>query len=293
MPSSTPSPLPSRRTGGGAPPPSARGRRAFGIADDTTGVLVSLPVERVVPNPGQPRKHFDQAALKALAESIKQRGVLQPLVVRPAGDGLHEIVAGERRWRAAQIAGLARVPCVVRSRDDASTLQDALIENMVREDLTPIEEARCLRTLIDDLGVTHAALAAQLDGRSRSDITNTMRLLDLPGDVVDLIDAGELTKGHGKVLLGAGTETRQRELAARAVAEALSVRALERLVSPRRTKRAAGAAGSPDADVERVDERLRSAVSGASVSRRGDRLVVRLPGQRVDLIDALIKAAHS
>lgn len=254
-------------------------------------MLVSLPVERVVPNPAQPRKRFDPAALNALAASIKQRGVLQPLVVRPVDDGLHQIVAGERRWRAAQIAGLNGVPCVVRSRDDTATLEDALIENMVREDLTPIEEARCLRLLIDDLGVTHAALAAQLDGRSRSDITNTMRLLDLPDNVVDLIDAGKLTKGHGKVLLGAASEQRQRELAARAAAESLSVRALEQLTSPRRTKRAAEAADSPDADVERVDKRLRSAVLGASVSRRGDTLVVRLPGRRIDLIEALIDAA--
>jgi len=244
-----------------------------------------------VPNPAQPRKHFDPAALDALSASIKQRGVLQPLVVRPMEGGLHQIVAGERRWRAAQIAGLERVPCVVRPRDDAATLQDALIENMVREDLTPIEEARCLRLLIEDLGVTHAVLASQLDGRSRSDITNTMRLLDLPEDVVDLIDAGTLTKGHGKVLLSAATMQRQRQLAQRAAAEGLSVRALERLISPAREKRDTAVTDAPDSDTEELNERLKSAVPGASVAQRRDTLVLRLPRQRVDLVDALIDAA--
>ena len=161
-----------------------------------------LPLDAITPNRDQPRKRFDAAALERLADSIRERGVLQPVLVRPLDGERFELIAGERRWRAAQLAGLTAIPAYVRAdTDDAAALELALIENAAREDLTPVEEARTLSTLIDDLGLTQAALAKRI-GRSRSDLANTLRLLDLPDDVLDLIADGRLSKGHGKSLLG-------------------------------------------------------------------------------------------
>ena len=159
--------------------------------------LRDIPLEQIRPNPEQPRKRFDDAALLALADSIRERGVLQPVIVKPAEDG-YELVAGERRWRAAQLAGEPTIPALVHVMvDQAGSLELALIENLVREDLSAIEQARALVTLLEDLGITGSVLAKRL-GRSRVDIGNTIRLLDLPDKVIELIDAGELSKGHGK-----------------------------------------------------------------------------------------------
>ena len=197
--------------------------------------LRMLAVAAIEANGEQPRKRFEPAGLDRLADSLRERGVLQPVLVRPLGDERFELIAGERRWRAAQLAALAEIPAYVRAdTDDATALELALIENAAREDLTPVEEARTLGVLIHDLGVTQAALSKRI-GRSRSDVANTLRLLDLPDEILDLLADGRLSKGHGKVLLSV-TDPRSRcALAARAVADGWSVRQLERAAASRRT----------------------------------------------------------
>jgi ParB family chromosome partitioning protein len=191
-------------------------------ADD----LRRLPVDLVVPNPHQPRRDFDEAALEALAGSLRDRGVLQPVLVRPLPGGNYELVAGERRWRAAQIAGLKTIPAIVRERDDADALQAALIENMAREDLNPVEEARACAALVEELGLTRETVGLRV-GRSRVAVSNLLRLLDLPDDALHLLERGELSAGHGRALLLAEDHADRRRLARAAAGEGWSVRTLE------------------------------------------------------------------
>jgi ParB family transcriptional regulator, chromosome partitioning protein len=188
--------------------------------------LRELAVELVGPNPGQPRKRFDEEALQALAESIKDRGVLQPVLVRPRPGGTYELVAGERRWRAAQLAGLDTLPALVQQRDDAQSLEAALIENMAREDLNPIEAARAVAGLVEELGLTREEVGRRV-GRSRVAISNLLRLLDLPDEALALVEDGSLTEGHGRALLLADDHADRRRLARRAVEGGWSVRVLE------------------------------------------------------------------
>jgi ParB family transcriptional regulator, chromosome partitioning protein len=189
--------------------------------------LRELPVTQIHPNPDQPRKRFDEDALAALADSIRERGVLQPIIVRPDPAGGYQLVAGERRWRAAQLAGEPTIPALIDDHlDEPGSLELALIENVVREDLTPIEEARTIAVLLEDLRVTATVLSKRL-GRSRTDIAHTVRLLDLPDEAIHLIDTGALTKGHGKALLTEPDHHRRRALASHAATAGLSVRALE------------------------------------------------------------------
>ncbi|HYH54647.1 MAG TPA: ParB/RepB/Spo0J family partition protein, partial [Solirubrobacterales bacterium] len=164
------------------------------------GELRELPVGLIKPNPGQPRTKFDPEALAALAASIESSGIVQPLLVRPLPDGSYELVAGERRWRAAQQAGLEKVPAVVREQAEAERLQAALIENMVREDLNPVEEAKACAALVEDLGLTREELARRV-GRSRPAVSNLIRLLELPDPALGLLERGELTEGHGRAIL--------------------------------------------------------------------------------------------
>jgi ParB family transcriptional regulator, chromosome partitioning protein len=189
--------------------------------------LRDVPLDHIRPNPNQPRRRFDEDSLLALADSIRERGVLQPIILRPREPDGHELIAGERRWRAARIAGLASIPALVDNAvDDAVALEVALIENIARADLTVIEEARTIGSLLDDLGVSRADLARRL-GRSRSDLAHTIRLLELPDQTIDLIDCGLLTKGHGKALLAEPDHSRRRRLAHRAADGGWSVRKLE------------------------------------------------------------------
>jgi ParB family transcriptional regulator, chromosome partitioning protein len=189
--------------------------------------LRELAVAEIHPNPDQPRKRFDEASLRSLASSIRERGVLQPVIVRPRAAGGYELVAGERRWRAAQLAGRSGVPALIDDVvDGAGSLEAALIENVAREDLTPIEEARTIALLLDDLNLTAGRLATRL-GRSRADLAHTIRLLDLPDEAIDLINTGALTKGHGKALLSEPDHHRRRVLAKRAADGAWSIRTLE------------------------------------------------------------------
>ena len=196
-------------------------------AGETSGLL-EVPVNAVSPNPKQPRTHFDDEAIASLAVSIREVGILQPIVVRKAGAG-YELIAGERRLRAAKLAGLATIPVVVRDTDDADTLREALIENIHREDLGPIELAEAFRQLLEELGLKQEELADRV-GVSRSHIANTIRLLQLPIDVQQLLTDGKLQAGHARALLTLGDAEAQNTLALRTVAEDLTVRDVEDLV---------------------------------------------------------------
>ncbi len=187
--------------------------------------LRQIPPELITPNPHQPRRVFDDEALAALADSIRQRGVLQPVLVRPLLGGRFELVAGERRWRAARLADLELIPAVVRPHDDAASLEVALIENMAREDLNPVDAARACAALVDELGLTREEVGLRV-GRSRVAVSNLIRVLELPDEVLERLERGELSEGHGRALLLAD-HVRRRELARAAAAGGWSVRELE------------------------------------------------------------------
>jgi ParB family chromosome partitioning protein len=188
-----------------------------------------LPLDRITPNPRQPREHFDPDALAELVTSIKEVGLLQPVVVREVGDDRYELIMGERRFRASREAGLKAIPAIVRDTPDDALLRDALLENLHRQQLNPLEEAAAYQQLLDDFGTTHEELAAKI-GRSRSQVTNTIRLLNLPPTVQKRVAAGVLTAGHARALLGLAEAEAQERLATRIVAEGLSVRAVEEAV---------------------------------------------------------------
>ncbi|MEY3335298.1 MAG: hypothetical protein RLZZ212_203 [Actinomycetota bacterium] len=191
--------------------------------------LAYLELSRIIPNPQQPRKVFEPEALAELIHSIKEFGVLQPIVVRPRQDDF-ELIMGERRFRAAKEAGLTAIPAVIRDTTDENMLRDALLENLHRADLNPLEEASAYKQLLEDFGITQEQLADRL-GRSRPQITNTLRLLRLPMDVQQKLVAGVLTAGHARALLGADSEELMSELAGRVIREGLSVRGLEELIA--------------------------------------------------------------
>ncbi len=195
--------------------------------DDSLLRMTDVPLSEIDVNADQPRRAFDDESLRQLAESVAQVGVLQPLLVVARG-GRYRIVAGERRYRAARLAGLAAVPCIVRDFDEAGEMEAALIENMQREDLNPIDEALGVRALMDACGYTQEQAASRL-GRSRPAVANLLRLLLLPDSVRELVSMGKLSAGHARALAGLQSEERQIVLARRAVSEGLSVRALERL----------------------------------------------------------------
>lgn len=194
--------------------------------------LEDIPVGSIVPNPNQPRVHFDEESLSELAASIREIGVLQPVLVRATGDQQYELIAGERRWRAARRAGLAVIPAVVRTTDDVGSVEQALIENLHRQDLTPLEEAAAYQQLIEDFSLTHEQVAARV-GKSRSAVTNTLRLMSLPAAIQALLADGRLTAGHARAILGTPDRAYQEQLARRAVAEGWSVRMLEDAVKDR------------------------------------------------------------
>jgi len=212
-------------------PGMGRGLAAIlSISSEETGTraedLRELPVERIAPNPRQPRRRFDEEALRGLAVSVGDRGVLQPVLVRPSEDGTYELVAGERRLRAARMAGLETIPALVQARADAETLELALIENMAREDLSPVEAARACAALVEELGLTREEVGRRV-GRSRVAVSNLVRLLDLPEEALELLDQGALSEGHGRALLLAEDHAARRKLARKAATEAWSVRTLE------------------------------------------------------------------
>ncbi len=193
---------------------------------DSGDELRNVPVDLVAPNPRQPRRRFEEEALRGLAASIRERGVLQPVLVRPVAGGTYELIAGERRWRAARLAGLDEVPALVRARGDSEALEVALVENMAREDLNPVEEARACAALVEELGLTREEVGRRV-GRSRVAVSNLIRLLDLPEEVLALLERGELAEGHGRALLLAADHADRRRLARAAVDEGWSVRTVE------------------------------------------------------------------
>jgi ParB family chromosome partitioning protein len=205
--------------------------------------LVDVPLEQLQPGAHQPRRTFDAEQLDSLADSIKAQGVVQPIVVRPVAGGRYEIVAGERRWRAAQKVGLKTIPAVVRHMEDRAAMAVALVENIQRADLNPLEEATALKRLIDDIGLTHEHVAEAV-GRSRVQVTNLLRLFELNEDVQVLLRTGKLSLGHAKVLLGV-TGPRQSSLAHLVVARQYSVRQTEELVRAALAGRSSGKARKP------------------------------------------------
>ena len=221
------------------------------VAGPAGSTLRQVPIEALYPNPRQPRRHFDDEKLLELAESIRVQGVLQPLLVRPntSDKGDYEIVAGERRWRAAQLANLHQVPVILRDYDDDTLLQVAIIENIQRADLSPIEEARAYRQLIDQFGHTQEKVAEAL-GKSRSHVANLLRLLNLPEDVLAMISDGRLSAGHARTLVNVDNP---QELARKIVAEGLTVREAEDLA--RKSKEETGKRSGPDGRArKRVDK---------------------------------------
>lgn len=190
-----------------------------------------LPIDAITPNPHQPRVHFDEESLNDLAASIREIGVLQPILVRPSADG-YELLAGERRWRAARRAGLAVVPAIVRMTDDLGSIERALVENLHRQDLSALEEASAYQQLIEDFHLTHEQVAQRV-GKSRSAITNTLRLLALPPSIQHLLAEGRITSGHARALLGTPDRAFQEQLARRAASEGWSVRTVEDAVRDR------------------------------------------------------------
>ena len=193
------------------------------------GGSVSLPIAQVEPGLKQPRKRFDEESLADLADSIRLHGIIQPLTVRRLASGYYQIIAGERRWRAAKLAGLAEVPAVIIEADDRKVMELGLIENLQREDLNPAEEARGFQTLMEEYGLTQEQVADRM-GKSRPAIANTLRLLALPEDLLTLVEEGTLSAGHARAILGAPTAELQREAAKQVVSRGLSVRQTEQLV---------------------------------------------------------------
>lgn len=222
--------------------------------------LKSLSIAAIEPLPGNPRKHFAEDALEELAASIAARGVIQPIIVRPKGEGKYQLVAGERRWRAAQKAQLHEIPALVRDLGEREVMALALIENLQREDLNPVEEARAYQRLADEEGMTQAEIARMVE-KSRSHVANIQRLLGLPGAVLDLVEAGKLSMGHARALIGQDDAA---ELAQKAVNDNLSVREIEKLVRKLAKNVAGEGAASParaetssaNADIEAVQSHL-------------------------------------
>lgn len=252
--------------------------------------LRELPVELIRRNPRQPRTQFGPDSIKALAASLADAGVVQPLIVRPLRDGRYELIAGERRWRAAREAGLQTVPAVVRDEGEAERLQTALIENMAREDLNPVDEARACAALVEDLGLSKKELARRL-GRSRPSISNLIRLLDLPDEVLDLLVSGELSEGHGRAILQASGNDARRALAREAAARDWSVRETERRAQESEGSAAAKPALHPDqADaLTSAEEALESAL-GTGVRVRPARRGIRVELHFDDLDELLAYA---
>ena len=244
--------------------------------------LRELPVAMIRPNPNQPRTRFDEEALAALAASIEASGVIQPLLVRPLANGSYELVAGERRWRAARQAGLSMVPAVIRDSAEAERMQAALIENVVREDLNPIDEARACAALIEDLGLSKEELAKRL-GRSRPAISNLIRLLDLPDEAIGLLESGELSEGHGRALLGARGNDVRRRLARDAARSGWSVRETEKRAQlasqpkPGRRVRASRLSAEEAKAFEEAEDLLEAALGhDVRVRPRGSEVAVEL-----------------
>jgi ParB family transcriptional regulator, chromosome partitioning protein len=268
---------------------------AAGLGEVAGARYEEVAVTAITPNPRQPRRTFDEESLDELAESIKQVGLLQPVVVRAVGPGRYELVMGERRWRAAQRAGLAEIGAIVKQTQDDDLLRDALIENLHRQQLDPLEEAAAYQQLLDDFGATHEELARKI-GRSRPHISNTLRLLNLPPAVQKRVAAGVLSAGHARALLSLESAEAQDRLAQRIVAEGLSVRTVEELVAvgtdeapPRHPARAARRPTAPGLRhlADRLSDLFETRVKVEMGQRKG-KIVVEFA--TVDDLERIVKA---
>ncbi len=259
----------------GAPGATGSGTEPAPTGDGLQPVVgayfAELPVTSIVPNPRQPRQVFDEDAMAELVHSVREIGLLQPIVVRSAGDDRYELIMGERRWRATQEAGLDTIPAIVRETGDDALLRDALLENLHRSELNPLEEAAAYQQLLDDFGCTHEELATRI-GRSRPQISNTLRLLKLSPAVQRRVAAGVLSAGHARALLGVAEADVQDRLAGRVVAEGISVRGLEEIV-------AVGDLGSAGGTTARRSRPTAPALTDLA-ARLSDRLETRV---KVDL----------
>jgi len=237
--------------------------------ESATG-LKDIAVNAIDPNPNQPRVHFDEAALAELTASILAIGVLQPILVRPEGSDRYQLIAGERRWRAASRAGLQMIPAIVRVTDDVSSVEQALVENLHRQDLTPLEEAAAYQQLLEDFNMTHEQVASKV-GKSRSAITNALRLLGLPPSIQSLLADGRLSAGHAKALLGTPDRSLQEQLAKRAVEMGWTVRGVEEAVRESQSQSTSTGGGSATGNTGKT--------SGKSTSPIGAKTtVLRPPG---------------
>jgi ParB family chromosome partitioning protein len=257
--------------------------------------LFNCSVDELVPNSDQPRQSFNEQKLKELTESIKSKGIIQPLVVRAVGSGRYQIVAGERRWRAARLAGLKSIPVVVEELSDSEVLEIALIENIQREDLNPLEEAEAYKQLLDKHGLTQEQLSKRV-GRQRSTVANSLRLLKLPNDIQEFLLTGEIAMGHARALLGVEKESAQRALARKVVREALSVRSLEDLVrdkaskseSVKRKHKKSGLSSSQRNLVEGLQRRFGTKIE-LQTGKKGGKLVIHyFSDQELDHIVELL-----
>ncbi len=254
------------------------------VSGSTRGSVQLIPVASIEPHPGQPRRHFDEGALAELAESIQQRGVIQPIVVRPHGHRF-QIVAGERRWRASQKARLHEVPAIVREFSDEETLEVALIENIQRADLNAIEEAQAYQRLMADFGHTQEELG-KLVHKSRSHVANLLRLLDLPGDIQAMVVDGRLSMGHARAIAGAPDPS---ALAQEVVSRGLSVRETEKLAQASKPKSRKAAAAAPiDADIAALERQLSELLGvGVTVRHAGNGGTLALQYSNLDQLDML------
>lgn len=214
-----------------------------GSADDSAASFRELPISSITANRRQPRSRFDEEAMAALTASIRELGVLQPVLVRATGSGTYELIAGERRWRASRRAGLSTIPAIVRTADDTTSLEQAIVENVQREDLNPIDEAAAYQQLIEDFHLTHDEVATRV-GKSRAAISNTLRLFQLPPSVQRMLADGQLTAGHARALLSTPDRTFQEALARRTATEGLSVRTVEELARQHNDGRPGGTASA-------------------------------------------------
>jgi ParB family chromosome partitioning protein len=241
----------------------------------TGGGLQELPVGAIRANSYQPRQHFDEESLATLSDSIREVGVLQPILVRPLPDGAYELIAGERRWRAARRAGIQTIPALVRDVDDAGALEQALVENLHRTDLNPLEEAAAYQQLIEDFELTHDEVAVRV-GRSRASISNTLRLLQLPPSIQRQLQEGALQMGHARALLGTPDRAFQEQLARRVASDGLSVREVEEAVRVRNEGAQPTGAPSQAAITAAAERRPRAASLIELEERLGDHLATRV-----------------
>jgi ParB family chromosome partitioning protein len=268
-----------RSSGGTARTPKrGLGRGLGALIPDLAPAVQEVDVDLIVPNPHQPRSVFDEQALAELAQSIREHGVIQPLVVsRHDGDaGLYQLIAGERRLLASRLAGLAKVPVIVKEASPRALLELALVENLQREDLGALEEAAAFKRLVDEFGLTQEAVAQRV-GRSRSAVTNTIRLLSLPEEIQASVARNEISAGHARALLGIDDPAEQRRVWQRIVQAALTVRDAERLVKSRRPASSKGSRQRTTADLASLEEKLRSSLGTKvelSKGRRGGRLTI-------------------